>query len=46
MSEEGLFEEMIHVKKMNQGRWRVMEVCEEDFEMMMAYFVEGWVVEL
>ena len=46
MNEEGIFDEMIHVKKMNQGRWKVMEVCEEDFEMMMVDFAEEWVVEL
>ena len=46
MNEERLFDEMIHVKKMNQGQWKVMEVCEEDFEMMMVDFAEQLVVEL
>ena len=46
MKEGGLFGEMIHVKRMNHGQWRVMEVWEEEVEMMMVNFAEEEIVDL
>jgi len=44
--EGGWFGERFHVKRMNHGQWRVMEVWEEEVEMMMVKFAEEEAVGL